>query len=695
MPTSRRFAPALLTLCVSLSLTGSASAQAPQQRSFSPQMFHPAPGPDTFVTVEPAAPLRHLQWGVGLYLNYARNPLSILTYEEGKGGPPSSSAENSARANIIRNMIGGELWGALGLIGRLQLAISIPMTLWQNGSDFVSPNPVPDGTTIKAGSGFAFGDPRLYIKVRAYGKDTGGFQLGFSHWLGFPLGSNSQFGGEKNYTGFHGELRALAGWDAERFHIGAFLGLHWRVAAARFFSTTFGTELGECDRIADPGCRLPSLELTFGGAASIVAVKRWLTVVAELYGFHDFSTNINAGPLEIDVSAKVGVYPGLTLNAGIGNGLIAGVGAPQPRVFLGVVYVPDTADRDKDGVPDSTDKCPDVPEDKDGFQDKDGCPDPDNDQDTILDREDKCPNDKEDFDDFEDADGCPEPDNDQDKILDINDLCPMDPEDGLPPRSTDGCPRSKTDTDKDGVMDDKDKCPQEPEDKDGFEDDDGCPDPDNDGDGVPDEFDQCPLQAEDADNFKDEDGCPDPDNDSDGILDKDDKCPNEPETINGYQDEDGCPDKGPPSKVKIERGQIVILEKVFFDTAKARIKPKSFNLLDQVALTIKAHADFKIRVEGHTDSQGKLEANIKLSQERADAVRDYLISRGIDKERLSSAGYGSAQPIADNKSAKGREANRRVEFHIVEAPKPKPAAPAEEGTEPAKEGAEPAKDGLP
>jgi OOP family OmpA-OmpF porin len=652
-----------------------AFGQAVQERSFSPQLFHPAPGPDTFVTVEPAAPLGHKQWQVGLYLNYARNPLSILTYDSSSSGPPSSSAEKSSRANIIKNMLGAELWGAIGLIGRLQLSLSLPMTLWQNGSDFTSVNPQPDGTIIKGAHGYAFGDPRIAIKVRAYGKKEG-IQVAFSHWLGIPLGSNSEFGGEKHFTGFSGELRALAGWDAERFHVGAFVGLHWRVHAARFFSTTLGSEIGSCDRVADPTCSLGSLELTFGGGASVVAVKRWLTIVAELYGFHDFSTNINAGPLEIDVAAKIGVFPGLVLTAGLGNGLIAGVGAPQPRAFLGATYTPDYADRDKDGIPDSLDKCPDVPEDKDGFEDKDGCPEPDNDNDTILDREDKCPNQKEDFDDFEDADGCPDPDNDKDGIPDINDLCPNDKEDGLPPRSSDGCPRSKTDTDGDGVMDDKDKCPSEPEDKDGFEDDDGCPDPDNDNDGIPDEFDQCPNQPEDADGFKDDDGCPDPDNDNDGILDKDDKCPNEPETINGYKDDDGCPDTGPPSKVKIERGQIVILEKVFFDTNKARIQPKSFNLLDQVALTIKAHADFKIRVEGHTDSQGKMDRNIQLSQERAEAVKAYLISRGISPERLTAAGYGSAQPIADNKSAKGREANRRVEFHIVEEPKHK-AKPAE------------------
>ncbi|MFI5290456.1 MAG: OmpA family protein, partial [Polyangia bacterium] len=187
-------------------------------------------------------------------------------------------------------------------------------------------------------------------------------------------------------------------------------------------------------------------------------------------------------------------------------------------------------------------------------------------------------------------------------------------------------------------------------------------------DGIPDSFDQCPNAPEDVDGFKDEDGCPDPDNDQDGIPDKTDKCPNEPETINGYQDEDGCPDKGPPPKVKVENGQIVILEKVFFDTNKAKIKPVSYNLLNQVALTIKAH-DFKIRIEGYTDSRGSAEHNVQLSQERADAVRTYLIEQSIDPARLISAGYGPANPIANNKTSAGREANRRVEFHIVEEKK--------------------------
>jgi len=131
-------------------------------------------------------------------------------------------------------------------------------------------------------------------------------------------------------------------------------------------------------------------------------------------------------------------------------------------------------DRDGDGIVDKEDDCPDDPEDKDGFQDEDGCPDPDNDQDGILDGEDGCPNEPEDKDRFEDQDGCPDPDND-----------------------------------KDGIADRQDGCPDEPEDKDGFEDQDGCPDPDNDKDGIADKDDRCPLDPETRNGIEDEDGCPD------------------------------------------------------------------------------------------------------------------------------------------------------------------------------------------
>jgi len=135
------------------------------------------------------------------------------------------------------------------------------------------------------------------------------------------------------------------------------------------------------------------------------------------------------------------------------------------------------ADNDRDGIPDVDDKCPNIPENKNGIQDEDGCPEGgknDRDGDGIPDDVDKCPDDPEDFDGFQDADGCPDPDNDQDGILDVDDLCPNDPEDKDGFEDADGCP--DPDNDKDRILDKDDKCPNEPETYNGYQDADGCPD---------------------------------------------------------------------------------------------------------------------------------------------------------------------------------------------------------------------------
>ncbi|MCB9780485.1 MAG: OmpA family protein [Alphaproteobacteria bacterium] len=222
------------------------------------------------------------------------------------------------------------------------------------------------------------------------------------------------------------------------------------------------------------------------------------------------------------------------------------------------------------------------------------------------------------------------------------------------------------DADGDGVTDDVDKCLGQPEDIDGDRDDDGCPDVDSDGDGMEDDVDQCPDEPEDLDSFKDGDGCPEPDNDEDGVLDADDRCPVQAETVNDYMDEDGCPDVK-PQKVVITKKQIEILEKVKFATGKATIDPASFGVLDEVAQVILDNPDSRVRVEGHTDNEGDDAFNLKLSQERADSVRAYLIEKGVAPERLDAKGYGETKPIDTNRTDAGRANNRRVEFHILKA----------------------------
>ena len=249
------------------------------------------------------------------------------------------------------------------------------------------------------------------------------------------------------------------------------------------------------------------------------------------------------------------------------------------------------------------------------------------------------------------------------------------------------------DRDGDGIPDARDECDDSPEDKDGFEDTDGCPEKDNDSDGLVDKVDECPDQAEDRDDFEDQDGCPDDDNDKDKLADKIDKCPNEAEDADGNTDDDGCPDcdddgdgvvecpdakdRCPGEKGALPDGcskyknvvvtdtRIEIKQTIFFETGRATIKAVSHDLLDEVARALQDNPSIRVRIEGHTDSQGKDRYNLKLSRGRAKAVRKYLVGRGVAGRRMVSQGYGETRPISDNRTADGRAQNRRVEFVIT------------------------------
>ena len=242
-------------------------------------------------------------------------------------------------------------------------------------------------------------------------------------------------------------------------------------------------------------------------------------------------------------------------------------------------------------IPDRYDQCPDVPEDIDGFQDDDGCPDYDNDNDGIPDSLDKCPNKAEDKDGFQDEDGCPDYDNDND-----------------------------------GIPDSLDKCPNFREDYDGFEDKDGCPDYDNDRDGVPDSVDHCPNVPEDIDGYQDNDGCPDVDNDQDGVPDTLDKCPDQA----GPAENNGCPvieqPKPQPKAKEIKRGR-VLLRGVTFEVGTATLAPSSFPVLDEVAASLADWPQAQIEIQGHTDNQGSALHKLELSRDRAKRFITILSTR--------------------------------------------------------------------
>ena len=225
-------------------------------------------------------------------------------------------------------------------------------------------------------------------------------------------------------------------------------------------------------------------------------------------------------------------------------------------------------------------------------------------------------------------------------------------------------PPTPVDPDGDGIAGDADRCPNVAEDRDAFEDEDGCPENDNDKDGIADPQDKCPLKPENSNGIDDEDGCPEEDTDGDGYLGSRDKCPDAPETKNGYQDDDGCPDEL-PAAIKKFTG---VIEGITFKTGSANILPGSYNVLDRAVAVLKEFPEIKLEIQGHTDNRGKADYNRGLSQRRADAVRTYMVSRGIASDRLTAVGYGMDQPIADNSSESGRSRNRRTEFKLITAP---------------------------
>ncbi len=257
----------------------------------------------------------------------------------------------------------------------------------------------------------------------------------------------------------------------------------------------------------------------------------------------------------------------------------------------------------------------------------------DTDGDGVVDKKDECP----DTPGLKEFNGCP--DSDGDGIIDKNDDCPQ--EAGL--AKYNGCP----DKDGDGIIDSKDSCPEVA----GLAELNGCPDAD--GDGVADGQDECPNVAGPKANK----GCPWPDTDGDGVADKDDLCPD----VKGPANNKGCPEMTKEEIKKLNQ----YAKTIYFKTNSADFTKKTYPVLEAIVVIMQKYPASRFRIEGHTDSQGSAEYNQKLSERRANAVRDYLISKGISADRLEAIGYGETKPIATNRTAAGRAKNRRVEIILI------------------------------
>lgn len=320
---------------------------------------------------------------------------------------------------------------------------------------------------------------------------------------------------------------------------------------------------------------------------------------------HGDFTALGAAGLMLRISGDVTA----NLLAGTSRG---GARSEEFRVTTGIVWAPqpDTVsvlgrnDKDGDGLPDSVDACPDEPEDKDGVQDEDGCPDPDNDGDGIPDQTDQCPNEAEDKDGFQDGDGCPERDNDND-----------------------------------GIPDASDKCPNDAEDKDGFEDDDGCPELDNDGDGYPDNVDKCPNDPETVNGFEDDDGCPDAR--TTGVEERPDRIDLKGQPI-PFDRANRLTAAG-----KTVLGQVAVLLKSHKMIVRIEVN---------VALGTKSANANAIAFQKKRDRM--------IAQRRAQEIVGFLVSQGVPLARLQPIAYGSNRPLNPNNP--NDAVNERIEIVKVQ-----------------------------
>ncbi len=259
----------------------------------------------------------------------------------------------------------------------------------------------------------------------------------------------------------------------------------------------------------------------------------------------------------------------------------------------------------------------------------------DKDNDGIHNKEDQCPETPGPV----ENNGCPWPDSDGDGVLDKDDDCPQE----VGPKENKGCPWP--DSDGDGILDKDDLCPSEP----GSKEHSGCPDSDN--DGLIDKDDRCPSEAGKIENK----GCPDTDGDT--LVDIDDECPK----ISGPVSNNGCPEM----TITVQKQLNDYARTILFDTGKATIKAESVSTMVDIIQILNEYPNAKFTVEGHTDSVGSNATNQKLSEARANSVKDFLVNEGIAESRLNAQGFGEDKPIASNATRAGRKQNRRVEINVI------------------------------
>jgi len=513
---------------------------------------------------------------------------------------------------VVASRVTAHLVAAYGVFDWLEVGLQLPVVAFQTGDDLTA-----QGIAPVASAGL--GAPLLQGRVAFLRQDRQQpLDLGLTLGLTLPLGAAQALTKDPG-LGLAFVPRLGAGYSFGPVRAGAELGAVLRGSAVLSpTSASISDEVGS--------------QFTYG---VVVATTRQLHQVRGELGLRGLVPFTRSGAsAELLAGARVGLLEGeqLELFALAGPGFGATPGTPAFRAMVGVAWAPSFAEQAKpaascvEGQPHALADCPDLDRDGDGVANgKDVCPE----RRGVAAKQ-----------------GCPDTDSDGDGVMDLVDACPR----VAGQSAFKGCP--PPDEDGDGVLDPDDACPKEQ----GLVERKGCPVRDADADGIEDAADACPAEAGIAE-LK---GCPERDTDGDGVMDRFDNCPK----VAGDKANQGCPKKD-KQLVVITKEKLVILQKVFFATGKSAVLPKSWPLLSQVAAVLNDHPELaRVRVEGHTDDRGNHDRNVALSQERADAVKQFLVGKGVDAQRLVAKGFGPDQPADTNANEKGRENNRRVEFVV-------------------------------
>ncbi len=586
--------------------------------------YEPSPMGDAFFLAEHPWYSRTRVFSVGLFGDYAINPLDLVRIDPTGAQGPETDA--------IEGMFVLHVGAQVSFLDRVGIHVSLPVSLLQSGiSSGIAP-------VIAPADGPAVGDLRAGLRIRLFGhadKDPFSLHVGANFWA--PIGSRADNMGDGNLR-LEPRLTLAGRGGPIRWSFGGGFQVRSDLDVSNL---AFGNEI-----------RLTA-------AVGVVLADERLMIGPEVYFFTplrsysaaqvaQFGPNLNGDSTTFNSRASGGeVYLGASyliadafrIGVAGGPGFMQGPGVPTGRVIFNLAYAPITresapvvTDSDGDGVLDPDDQCPTTPQGTHPDPARLGCPLTDTDSDGVFDGEDQCVNEPQGATPDPARRGCPLRDRDGDGVMDPDDQCVDVPQGNTPDPARRGCPAG--DRDNDGVLDPEDQCPDESR----------MPFPD-------------PARN----------GCPLPDADHDQVPEPPDACPGVPGVPSNDPARNGCPN----ADVRLEGGQIRILQQVFFDTDRDTIKPRSTRILTAVADVLRGAAHIRrISVDGHTDNRSDEAHNMDLSQRRAAAVVRWLIGHGVEESRLEAHGYGPTRPIDTNETGAGRSRNRRVEFVIINPPQP-------------------------